>query len=96
MGGLVAKKVSSRLHACVPGSHADMTQAYLLARGNPLYQHLERRIHSIYFLATPHRGADSAQTLSRLLASSLIYGSKTYVDELIPGSAMLQVRQTSR
>lgn len=46
----------------------------------------------MYFLATPHRGADSAQTLSRLLSSSFFYGSKTFVDELFPSSPMLQVR----
>jgi hypothetical protein len=47
------------------------------------------------FLATPHRGADSAQTLSRILASSFFYGSKTFVEELVPNSPMLQVRRTA-
>lgn len=47
----------------------------------------------MYFLATPHRGASSAQTLSRIISSSLVYGSKKFLGELIPSSAMLQVRQ---
>lgn len=38
------------------------------------------RIHTLYFLATPHRGADLAKTLEFLL--KLSHSSKPYVNEL--------------
>ncbi len=44
----------------------------------------------MYFLCTPYRGADSAQTLSRILASSFFHSSKAYLDELAPNSSLLQ------
>jgi hypothetical protein len=97
MGGLVTKKV--RFVPVIAGAvrhRTDRKKAYLLARRNPIYQEFAGRIHSMYFLATPHRGADTAQTLARLLASSIFYGSKTFVSELSPKSAMLQVRHLDK
>lgn len=41
----------------------------------------------MYFLATPHRGADLARTLSNIL--KVIYRQKPYVNELEPTSALL-------
>ena len=41
----------------------------------------------MYFLATPHRGADLAKTLSNILR--VIYRQKPYVSELEPNSALL-------
>jgi hypothetical protein len=97
MGGLVAKKVCSvPVIAGAVRHHTNRKQAYLLARRDPIYREFAERIHSMYFLATPHRGADSAQTLTRLLASSIFYGSKTFVNELSPRSSMLQVRHLDK
>lgn len=48
-------------------------------------------MHSIYFLATPHRGADSAGFLKAYLSVSLPSGSKSYVKELLPDSQTVQV-----
>lgn len=36
-------------------------KAYLLALHDPLYNGIFKRIHAMYFLGTPHRGADSVQ-----------------------------------
>ena len=63
----------------------------LLARQDPLYHHLAARIHSMFFLATPHRGADSAQLLSNLLRMTVSHGYKAYVENLMPNSDAIQV-----
>ncbi|KAK3386566.1 hypothetical protein B0H63DRAFT_137754 [Podospora didyma] len=66
-------------------------KAYLLARRDPMYQDLAKRIHSLYFLATPHRGADSTSFVTTFISMSLgSSGSKAFVKELIPGSGTLQ------
>lgn len=41
----------------------------------------------MYFLATPHRGADLARTLSNILR--VVYRQKPFVNELEPNSAPL-------
>ena len=66
-------------------------QAYLLATRDPTYHGIASRIHTIYFLATPHRGADSAQFV-KLVRHPAVYGSKAFVDDLFPGSGTLDVR----
>ncbi|KAL9633201.1 MAG: hypothetical protein Q9164_004842 [Protoblastenia rupestris] len=55
-------------------------KAYILAREDPALKDLANRIHSLYFLATPHRGSDLAKTLMNILKVS--YGQKPYVTEL--------------
>lgn len=42
------------------------------------------------FLATPHRGSDSAQQLTNILRASLPHGSKPYLGDLARGSEALQ------
>ncbi|OIW32627.1 hypothetical protein CONLIGDRAFT_699459 [Coniochaeta ligniaria NRRL 30616] len=64
--------------------------AYLSARQDPLYQDVAARIHSFYFLATPHRGADSTGFVKAYLSVSLPSGSKSYVKELLPDSQTVQ------
>lgn len=63
----------------------------LLAKQDPNHKALASRIHSMFFLATPHRGADSAQLLSNLLKVAVSHGSKPYVDNLMPKSDAIQV-----
>ena len=63
-------------------------KALLLARQDPHCQKLVGRFHSMFFLATPHRGADSAQLLSKLLS---ITSNKAYVGDLVPGSMSIQL-----
>ena len=60
----------------------------LLARRDPHCQKLVRRFHSMFFLATPHRGADSAQLLKKILTFT---SKKAYVDDLAPGSMSTQL-----
>jgi len=40
----------------------------------------------MFFLATPHRGSDSAQLLGAVLQASGVYGGKSYVENLVPNS----------
>ena len=58
-----------------------------------MYESVARRIHSMYFLGTPHRGGDSAQLLRSFLAATVGVGEKAFLEELQPGSRTLQVRR---
>lgn len=60
----------------------------LQARRDPNCLTLCKRIHSMFFLATPHRGSDSAQLLKNLLS---LASSKSYVGDLQRGSANIQL-----
>ena len=55
-------------------------KAYNLARQSATCQSLAKRVHSMYLLATPHRGSDSAKLLSDILQFGSI--SREYVAEL--------------
>ncbi|KAK7953653.1 hypothetical protein PG996_014546 [Apiospora saccharicola] len=61
MGGLVVKKVTL--------ASSQRKQSFKTDK------HLASRVHSLFFLATPHRGADSANLLSNLLS---IKGAKAF------------------
>ncbi|KAL4746267.1 hypothetical protein BDW72DRAFT_38529 [Aspergillus terricola var. indicus] len=62
----------------------------LLARHDPHYNDVAARIRSLFFLATPHRGADMAKLLRNLLTLHLGDSSKPYVDSLAPQSDAIQ------
>ncbi|KAL8756040.1 MAG: hypothetical protein Q9199_003214 [Rusavskia elegans] len=68
----------------------DGANACILARHDPNHQDLAPRFHSIYFLATPHRGADSAQLLHRVIKASMTLSGKDYINDLIPNSGAIQ------
>ncbi|KAI1733792.1 hypothetical protein F4680DRAFT_440553 [Xylaria scruposa] len=61
-------------------------KAYLLATRNETYKDISSRIHSMYFLGTPHRGSDSAAYLKAYLSLPLPTGAKSFVKELMPDS----------
>jgi len=65
MGGLVAKR--AYILAKLPGQQA-------------AYSSIANRVQAMLFLATPHRGADDASLLSKLLSLSL--NSKPFVGDL--------------
>lgn len=65
-------------------------KAFLLAKGDTQYHHVAGRIHSLFFLATPHRGADMANLLKNLLMLSPSDGAKPYVESLLPRSEAIQ------
>lgn len=91
MGGLVAKKVNIKVLSLLPRSDDPSSKAYLLARRDPTYQTIARRIQALYFLATPHRGADSAN-LAKLVRQYSGFGPKAFLNDLLPGSGSLDVR----
>lgn len=62
-------------------------RAYLLARAKKEFASLVSRIQGILFLATPHRGADCAQLLSKVL--NLMGGKRDYVNDLNRDSTAL-------
>lgn len=57
---------------------------------DPEYEDIIKSICAITFLATPHRGTQLAQTLNRILQSSMITNSKQYVADLASNSLTLQ------
>lgn len=62
-------------------------KAYILARQDPTCRELAGRIHSIFFLGTPHRGSDLALVLENMLA--VAWGRKPFVKDLVPNSDTL-------
>lgn len=65
-------------------------KACIISKENPIYQDIGNRIHSMYFLATPHRGSDLARTLSKVMRASLS-GGRPFVTNLEPNSEAIQV-----
>lgn len=65
-----------------------MKKAYILAKQDPMHNTLAGRITAFYFLATPHRGADSAKMLKNLLKVAY---DRAYVGDLEPNSGAIQV-----
>ncbi|KAI1366621.1 WD40 repeat-like protein [Xylaria arbuscula] len=63
-------------------------KAYLLAKQDPVYHDLATRFAAVYFLATPHRGADSAKLLKNLLRVAY---DRTYIADLERNSGTIQV-----
>lgn len=59
-------------------------------QNDPEYEEIVKAISAITFLATPHRGTSLAQTLNRILDSTMISNSKQYVAELGNKSLTLQ------
>ncbi|PKY00544.1 hypothetical protein P168DRAFT_260038 [Aspergillus campestris IBT 28561] len=64
------------------------SNAYILAREDPTLKDIASRIDTLFFLATPHRGADLAGTLTNVL--KVCFGQKHFVTELERNSASLQ------
>ena len=65
-------------------------KACILAKENPAFHELGLRIHSIYFLATPHRGSNLAQTLHNLLKVTS-NDNKPFVNNLERGSETINI-----
>ncbi|KAI0431150.1 NACHT and WD domain protein [Xylaria sp. FL1042] len=63
-------------------------KAYILARQDTTYEKLSHRICSMYFLATPHKGSDSARLFKNILQAAAL--SRDYVGDLEKGSAALR------
>jgi hypothetical protein len=63
-------------------------KAYILAKQFQEFDSLARRVRTIFFLATPHRGSDLAQMLTKIL--SLSSGSRPFVADLHRNSLATQ------
>ncbi|KPM35593.1 hypothetical protein AK830_g10990 [Neonectria ditissima] len=63
-------------------------KAYILAKQDAAHKPLAARFAAIYFLATPHRGADSAKLLSNILRVAY---DRAYVADLGRNSAAIQI-----
>ncbi|CAG8961443.1 hypothetical protein HYFRA_00013893 [Hymenoscyphus fraxineus] len=69
-----------------------LKKMYMICREDPLYSSLAARVHTMVFLATPHRGSGLARVLDYSLKSIVLPGgSKGYVDDLKDDSVMLQL-----
>lgn len=63
-------------------------KAIILAKQDEAHRALASRFAAVYFLATPHRGADSAKTLKNILRA---VHDRAYVTDLERGSGAIQV-----
>ena len=61
---------------------------YIMARQKEGYEQLAQRVKAILFLATPHRRADLAQLLTKVLNVSP--GARPFVKDLHPNSLATQ------
>ncbi|KAK3939301.1 NACHT and WD domain protein [Diplogelasinospora grovesii] len=62
----------------------------LMAKHDPSCAGVAARIHTIFFLATPHRGSNMAPILKSMLRLVAGNASKAYVDSLVPSSETIQ------
>src|SRR5437763_1835971 len=60
----------------------------MLARQDASYRALANRFHTVFFLATPHRGSNLAHILKRTL--QVVSTSPGYVGDLERGSRVMQ------
>ncbi|KAL4968578.1 uncharacterized protein BDV14DRAFT_196880 [Aspergillus stella-maris] len=63
-------------------------KAYILGHDIPEMRPLVSSVCAIFFLATPHQGANIAQTLSRIV--QIASGTRAFVQDLFPGSPALE------
>lgn len=63
-------------------------KAYMLAKHDAIHTSLANRFAAIFFLATPHRGADSAKLLKNILRVAY---DRPYVGDLSPSSTAIQI-----
>jgi WD40 repeat protein/pimeloyl-ACP methyl ester carboxylesterase len=66
-------------------------KAFILGQFDPSYKEMLERVRAMVFLATPHRGADLAETLNTILAVSIFnHAPKQFIAELQKNSPTLQ------
>ncbi|KAI0432790.1 hypothetical protein F5Y09DRAFT_339347 [Xylaria sp. FL1042] len=66
-------------------------KAYILAQQELNDHSLANRIQAMFFLATPHRGSDSAKLLNNILRASTVLSSRQYISDIFKGSPSLQI-----
>ncbi|KAF5017592.1 hypothetical protein F66182_10456 [Fusarium sp. NRRL 66182] len=65
-----------------------LKKAYILAKQDAVFKALAERFVAFYFLATPHRGANSAKMLKNILKVAY---DRAYIGDLEPNSTAIQV-----
>ncbi|KAI1801646.1 hypothetical protein F4811DRAFT_450319 [Daldinia bambusicola] len=65
-------------------------EAYIQGQNDPEYQSIIKAISAIIFLATPHRGTYLAETLNRILQTTIVTNPKPYISDLVNNSFTLQ------
>ncbi|KAK3347044.1 hypothetical protein B0T25DRAFT_553490 [Lasiosphaeria hispida] len=65
-------------------------KAYILGRFDDHYSSMITKVHSIFFLSTPHRGSSHASTLNNILSVMIGTSSKGYVSELDTNSTSIE------
>lgn len=66
-------------------------KAYLLAQQDERYRGFAERIQAMFFLATPHRGSESARLLNNVLKASAFHNPKQYITDIGRNSGALSV-----
>lgn len=64
-----------------------LKKACIILQTDPRYLDIRPRLHSFYFLGTPHRGSELADILGNILFLSV--GNKSYVQALRPHSDLI-------
>lgn len=64
-----------------------------MANQDPTFSSLVKRFHTVYFLATPHRGSDLAKMLSNII--KVCYGKKVFVKDLHRNSGAISALNDS-
>jgi len=66
-------------------------KAYLRGRNDKDYEGIVSQIRAILFLSTPHRGSNLADTLDKILSTSLTKSArKAYITELAKNSSTIE------
>ena len=71
-------------------SNSEFLQAYIVGRSDEQYASIVSQIQGMLFLATPHRGSASADTLNNILRTTPGLSAKLYISELERSSNSLQ------
>lgn len=65
-------------------------RAYILSKQLSEYKGIRDRVRAMIFLATPHRGSNMAELLSKILSVAVPGHARPFVNELQPNSATMQ------
>jgi hypothetical protein len=67
----------------------------VLARQDPSFVDLARRMEAMVFLGTPHRGSNLAQTLNNILRASATMSTRSYISNLSYQNELLSLLNDS-
>lgn len=88
--GWSSRKYLCHLNLCLCLSANQYVQAYIIGKNDDQYREMISRVFGMVFLATPHKGANSAKFLNALLSTYPLSSSKIYISELGKNSSLLQ------